>query len=294
MDVCLGRHPWTDYDINALGNVLDKEDNIHVKIFSAFLENDGFRNYFLNRHQDIFNTILEPNFLESALDELVDKLRPEMESHFDQWSDNDFENWESQRVEKIRNYISKRPEYSRNFLLDYFNLPNAFELTIPATENGQVNLNSLLGITDDFSGFYFCGNNIKLSVIPDAGYFFSHWKITANNHVTESYQYDLNISFCDDTKVSAIFKPISGANPFILAFEPTSKVISVHALIEQTSDQLFMSIYSVEGRLIGRIDIPKTVGFYEFNANIDIKGNYLLIVENENEVLQSKKITVVE
>jgi len=293
MDVCLGRHPWTDFDIDAFGLVFSNEDNIHVKIFNALLQNENFKNYFLNRHQDIFNTILKADHFESALDELINRLRPEMSQHFSRWPDRDFETWEDVRIEKIREYIMNRPKMARQFLSSYFSLDEYYELQIIDSEHGNIKLNSLDTLDQAFIGHYFCDIPIDLTARADDGYYFSHWEIESEGVLKLLNNVTLSMKFCGPTIVKPIYQSITDDESIKVTFDMESELLSIR-LLEAHSRNLILKIHNTNGQLVRSAELSNEAQYLEYAFRSGSSGVYIVSVLDGSTVLTSKRIIKVK
>ncbi len=209
MDIALGRHKWTLPSEDALLNKMTAfgDQNIFINTVNAFLANETFRNYFFNRHQDLYNTVLSTEEMLPAFDGFIPKIETEMQRHFKRWSTNNFTNWQKEEQTKIRNFISNRPAYTMQYFDDYFELGGLYELVLDSNQPDVTNfeLNSLKNLSTNFKGKYFKNIPIVLTANTTGNLYFSHWEIEQSGELTKNYSNLLQSKFNQDTKITAIY-----------------------------------------------------------------------------------------
>jgi len=171
-----GRWKWIQYDMETsfgiatalgpefaslgpyLNSVKAAVDGMIILGFEQFgphpllpklLQNDEFKNQFIQWFEDHLNSNLLPDTFHTILDEMVAELDPYMEEHRHRWPfvtemNNDW----TYNLDLVRDYFNKRPDYVRRHLAEQFyggtktqpedfkvhqNYPNPFnpETTIP-------------------------------------------------------------------------------------------------------------------------------------------------------------------
>ncbi len=114
------------------------EKNIDNTLFLKMLSVPEFRDRFLTRFGEIFQTLTTEKMLE-VLEPLVELITPEMELHWARWgefndkmvidevpvtADGAYRYWEK-RLDRLRNTLKKRPNLLWGMIQDEFNLTNA-------------------------------------------------------------------------------------------------------------------------------------------------------------------------
>ena len=221
-----------------------QDTNKHVNLFKALLENRSYKNHFLNRHADLLNTIFLPETFSQEVDITIAEIDVEMQRYFVEWGWPTHDIWINERVPRIYDYIEERPHYARNFLRQYFGLPNEVNLslqTFPAGA-GTIQINT---ITPDlpWEGIYFNGVPVTLTIQPNPGYVFSHW---ASRHTIDQQDASTSISynFETDDEIVAYFEHE----------EPLLTMTAVNPVQEKTL-QLFISLANVEALSFQLMDI---------------------------------------
>jgi len=119
-------------DLSYVSNISSTDTNLNkaTLIFRSLIKNDFYRNYFINRFSDILNTTYKSNLLISKINEIKEKIAPEMREHIERWSPQNeqflsfhpvysYYKWES-NVDKMRTFAEYRPYWVRNHIQDRF------------------------------------------------------------------------------------------------------------------------------------------------------------------------------
>ena len=157
-------------------NVSDSESLLwSTLMLRRMLENPAYRTQFINRFADLMNTVLLGQHIRERYEALADWIRPEIPNEQSRWGVTDPNRWEG-NLNIIRNFISGRPTNVRLQIVDYFNLPGEFFLTLQAPQGqGSIKLNSIVPDSLPWTGRYFQGVPVRLQAIPTPGYEFERW-----------------------------------------------------------------------------------------------------------------------
>ena len=251
MDIAMGRHGWSDYPINNFGNLINNyaDTNRHVNIFKAFLENETYQFYFVNRYADLLNTIFRPSIFSKEVDQTLAEIEPEMPQHFERWTWPGFDAWKNDRTQKLYDYLEQRPAYVREDLREYFDLPNEVTLQLKTypEDAGLIKMNTITPDKLPWDGIYFNGVPVTMTIIPAEGYTFDHWQSTytiINPDKNERIQYN----FEQDDEIVAYFSKEN--NGLILEAQLASKnELQIHLGLDKSENMAF-SIYDIQGRLL--------------------------------------------
>lgn len=253
LDNALGRYLWSEYDQENYANLLDKpsynDSNRHVNIFKAFLKNEDYKNYFLNRYADLLNTAFRPEILKHEIDRTLAELDPEMPLHFQRWPSTSYDEWKNEHSPALYEYIKERPHFARQHLMDYYELPNEIELTLSTypAEAGRIHINSITPEALPWDGIYFNGVPVSVRIEANAGYEFSHWQstytVTSPDEATS-----ITYNFEQDDELVAYFKNDREALEVSSYLSPNKELIVFLAL--QEASQLSFSIFDAQGRLL--------------------------------------------
>ncbi|MEX0685723.1 MAG: CotH kinase family protein [Balneolales bacterium] len=232
-----GRWRWLLFDVDyAMGlytnnfNVINRiADNSrwHATIVTNLLDNEQFKNRFINRIADHLNSAFTTNRVVLYIDSLGRALKPEMNEHLQRWNRLDsVEEWEA-NVEKMKEFAHVRPDIVRQHILDHFNIEKAIKLEVNISDPsaGSVRVNSMEisvdtpGIMPDlwpWDGIYFQNIPVTLEAEALPGYAFSHWE---GLEVEELKSPKITLSIADSAHVQAVFKSVEiepFPEPFVL------------------------------------------------------------------------------
>ncbi len=173
-------------------------------ILRSLLENDDFRNKFVNRFMDRLNTSFQKDVVLQKIDEFSATLRPEIGRHFKRWKLSP-KTYKS-HIKRMRKFAFERPTYMKAHLKEYFEAGAEVSLKINPTQGGDIVLNGNLKIRDQhFSGKYFDNIPITLQAVPDYGFKFSHWEgVSIENEDNNDLTFNLPNEGLD---VKAVFVP---------------------------------------------------------------------------------------
>jgi hypothetical protein len=156
--------------------------NPHLSIFWKGIQNDRFRNYFINRFADLMNTAYQPLRLQAIEDAMYRQTLPEMPNQFRRWGDpNDVPGQLAafgQNHQQFRDELACRPAYARDYIQSNFLLPKqvSIQLDVFPREAGQIHISTIRPETYPWQGIYFDGVPIRLEALAKPGYRFSHWE----------------------------------------------------------------------------------------------------------------------
>ncbi|HEX9252924.1 MAG TPA: CotH kinase family protein, partial [Ignavibacteriaceae bacterium] len=146
------------------------------------LENNSFKNDFINYFADLSNTNFKPVNVVNKINSMASVIEPEITRHAAKWNQFTYNQWLT-NVQNMRYFASHRPDYLRAFYLQKFNLTgtSVVNISISDTSMGSVKLNSLDITLPNWSGIYFL--NVPLNVIaqPREGYRFIGWSGSSNS-----------------------------------------------------------------------------------------------------------------
>ena len=177
------------------------------------VENNEFRNKFINRYADEMNTRYLPTNVTSHFIDVYENMYDEMENHIERWTES--EPWVSEEsvyqfVDNMNNFAANRQPEAKFHILNQFDLDSYHEIVLfnETPELGYVVLNNNLKIQDDeWSGDYFEDVPITLKAIAESGYEFSHW-----SGVINSTDLEIEINITENSEIEAHFINSSGLN----------------------------------------------------------------------------------
>ncbi|MEP7110952.1 MAG: CotH kinase family protein, partial [Ferruginibacter sp.] len=172
----------------AAGTRTDKNSATwSTEMLRKLLANTDFRNKFISRYADLFNT----TFLASNIDSVINYFRflvtPHIAEHIQRWRNPKTVSEWNDSVNSMIQYADQRPFYARQHLRAEFSLGNEQQLTIDVSDSarGFISVNSI-DITPAFpgvpkqaypwTGLYYPEVPVILIAKAKPGYRFTHWE----------------------------------------------------------------------------------------------------------------------
>jgi len=189
-DFCLGRWGYSYFNTLSFateaGNTDWPNPDWSTFLLRTLLQNDSFRNDFINRFADLLNTTFLPTRMQHLIVDLKNVISDEVRIHEKRWPNSIVDKWEN-HIQNMINYVNQRPDYQRKHICDYFGLTAQVDvqLDVDDPKNGYIRINSIdlkpetVGVdtlTYPWSGVYFAGVPITIEAKPAEGYVFSHWE----------------------------------------------------------------------------------------------------------------------
>ena len=250
LDLALGLRPWSRYDYDLFIEKMEKYQgtNRHINIFQALLTNEEFKNYFLNRHGDLFSTLFETETFQEELARSESEITNEVQNHFDRWPSTSYEEWQDVHMPVLYTHIERRPAFAYQYLIDFFGLNKTVDLGLHAAPliGGRININSISPESLPWQGTYFDGVPVKLTAVPELGYRFSHWESSAGT-LTDNTRSSVEINFAQAENITAHFVLAEDNDPYIEGVWWTGGSINARFGIIENSELEF-SVYDILGR----------------------------------------------
>lgn len=169
------------------------------------LENETFRNQFINRFSDQLNTALKPAVMKAKIQDIKVKIEPEIEEHMVRWkAPTSMASWQGS-VNEMLDFADFRPGYQWGHIKRHFQLQGEYQLSVDVSHpnHGHIRVNSLElkegteGLGENiypWSGKYFQGLPIEVEAIPAEGYFFVGWEGSASTSSNITIEPTANLS----------------------------------------------------------------------------------------------------
>jgi hypothetical protein len=233
--------------------------NPHSVMLRGLLDNTEFRHYFVNRYADLMNTIFLPSEMEARANGLHDEMLPEMARHFTKWGttsslwggfigrSTDVPSWENQ-IDSLLQWSTERISYARDQVENEFNLVKQVDVTLAVEPEGAgtIKISTITPETLPWTGVYFDGVPVTMTVTENPGYSFKHWK--SNYLVSTPYtNKSLTINISSDDTFTAHFEVLEDdfsayPNPF------NDEITFTYTLPEDK--QVSVKIFNSMGQLV--------------------------------------------
>ncbi len=255
-------------------------------LLRSFLENETFRNNFINRFADQINTAFRPERVHNIINNMAEMVEPEIAEQIERWKRPGWgwvSVWEND-VNVMRNFVNARPQYMRGHIREYFNIQSEVELTVNVSDpsTGCVYVNSIEispstpGIDPEpypWTGIYFHNIPVTLKAKAYPGYKFSYW---------EGYDGDINaaeieLPMTEAAALTAVFEKDDEAD---LIPEPFKLADGVYVFEEWSSDvpagvypnnMVFVYMNEMEPGLDAEVE-DLTFGVYNLDSRTRING----------------------
>ena len=235
------------------------------------LENEGFRDEFLQRFASHMNITYDQNRVIGFIDSLQQNIAAEMPRHRQRWGAPSEATWESE-IELTRVFARRRRDYMIDDMFNYFNLTGMDNLTINITGGGQVLANGVTVPSPAYSGPYFSEIPIRLEARPDAGYKFTGWQELGLSNAQTT------VTLTSDLTITAVFEP-ADLPPEIVINEIHYNPSSIQG---EDDDYEFLELFNNSGSSVDLSGFTFSDGFdFTFPASTSIAdGEVILLAKN--------------
>lgn len=193
--------------------------NWSVRLFKNLLDNNEFKNEFIQRYAWHINTTFAPDRLVGIIDSMSSAIAPEIPRHIERWGgkiDPNFseswpilptissvEFWKAE-VDTMKIFANLRPNNTRENFINKFALSGYSSISINSNIRNAGELKILnYSIQDsNYSGIYFNDVPLTLKAKAFVGYRFSHWNIDNSEYYTN----DVEVILSNDTEIVAYFE----------------------------------------------------------------------------------------
>jgi len=159
-------------------------------ILRNLLENEEFKNQFINTFADHLNTSFKPEFVKKRIVEFKNLLEPEIDEHTSRWRP--WPNWK-RNVDALFEFAEKRPDAQREHIISFFNLEGISNISLDVSnkQHGYIRINSIdindktPGVEETvypWTGRYFTGISLYITAVPLDGYKFVRWEGDVNEN----------------------------------------------------------------------------------------------------------------
>jgi len=270
---------------NTLGRMLDlggynwPTPDWSTLLFRRLVENDEWRDNFINRLADQINVLYTPDRINDRIDEFVATYDSEIQQHHDRWTDG-YQVW-PQHVQKLRNFANARTNVVRNNVISEFSNVNGtanITINLNPSNRGEVDWSTITidGSDSGWSGTYFRGVQVPVRAYPDRGYILNSWSggLSGNNP-------NASKNLTGNTNITANFIKGSTSTQSIVINE-----INYNSPDGQESGD-WVELYNPNGSTVnisGWYFEDEGGSFFGIPAGTTLSpGEYLVLVEDEDQ-----------
>lgn len=275
-----GASPNDDY-INSAGG----DPFLTDQLWDAIKQNPEFRTYFINRYADLINTEYQIENVTSKAYEMRDEVAPVFQRHAQRWGTDG--NALNGTLEGRLDWAEQRVQGARNVVENHFNLPYQVDITLnvlPAGA-GRIHISTIEPNDDEYpwTGVYFNGNPVKISVVENPGYTFSHWLANDYFNVNNPTREHI-INFDEDLTFTAVFTGSAVPNAIAVTemmFDPDSQNGSGDWLEIKNNADVAVDVSH------WYIKDANYFNVYEFPENTFLEANSIYVIASDVEAFQN-------
>ncbi len=292
LDISLGNNGWAPASFDVLGRIMGSygDTSRHVQIFRSLLQNQNFREYYINRYADLVNTLFSTQNMQQHIIATRENLYNEMPRHFLKWG-NDMAGWDQEIFGVVMPYIEERPAYAMQQVKDVFGLNaiNEIELDVWPPMAGDIRINTITPGPLPWKGNYFDGNPVTVTVLPNDGFTFVRW-VTEGLKIEDDHSPQAKFNPDAPARVIAYFST-SDDDDALMIYPNPSRTTSTLGFIAENSGSLSIHLCDAAGRII--LELPETVaqsGLNQFTIELTHlpKGLYFVYLNTAGKTKRSK------
>ena len=189
----------SNYGEDTLSVVFDKEhwqyEKIPNQLLINFLQNQEFKNYFINALSDVRNIDFDLKRVNRTIDEMRNTLNPLMKDYYDRFGTKGFiveEKYKrlNNQINIFKNWLNGRHAIFMDQIAKNFDLQPAVKVTIDSSsfKKGGFAVNDGWKIFDKkYNGEYFRENILYITAKPSTGRKLNYWKLKNCTFANEKY-----------------------------------------------------------------------------------------------------------
>lgn len=187
-----------------------KDETWPTAIINTLLDNNEFKNKFINRYADLLNTNFSEQNVLNRINSLEKEYEPEIPMHISKWGGKldkgrkpafeTVEKWK-ENIQVLRDFALNRPTYARQNVLSKFNLSGTYKIRLETTDikGGYIKINTIDTVNNITNNelIYFNDIPLKLTAVPDFGWKFVGWgtdTLPSEKNVTITTSNDIHLN----------------------------------------------------------------------------------------------------
>jgi CotH kinase protein/Lamin Tail Domain/Fn3 associated/Secretion system C-terminal sorting domain len=209
-DLGFGAHSYGQYDSNSLENATSPVKTYYANpewstfLLRNLLENEGFKEQFIQRFASHLNITFEPSRVLGLIDSLKNNLEMDMPRHIQKWPQStSFNDGWTYHINKMKEFASLRPGYVLDHLSGKFNVNDTTRLHVHNSDisMGNIYIGGVKLPQEDYEGVYFTDVALECKAVPKPGYIFIGWQGDV-----ESTDEIIKIVLNSESNLNAIFR----------------------------------------------------------------------------------------
>ncbi len=264
-------------------------------LFRKLLENESFKNEFLQRYAYYMSTTFHPDRLKHFIDSLKANIEPEIPRHIERWGGqtvpnpeswikptfNSIEEWVN-NINEMRVFSDERPAYAIQHLTNSFDLNGmaCLNITSDNPDAGIIKIYNKKIPVQEYQGDYFIDIPLKIKAISYLGYEFLYWKATqAGEAPVIYYTPEIDIELAKDLTLTAYFEETVIDTPAIIINE-----INYHSS-ELVNPEDWVELYNRRDETVDltgwKFKDENDDHVFLFPGGIEIEANEYLVLCND-------------
>jgi len=303
IDLELSMQPngWTSCTDNHINYMLGQSTSLpYINIWLKSIQNETYKNYFINRFADLMNTSYRTEALLARENTFFESMVTEMPNEFARWGD------PNNIAGQMQNFVTNHQTFQEQLacrstevfqhLKNGFNLVKTVEVSLAVypDSSGEIALNTIQPSNYPWTGTYFDGVPIQLVPVAKPGYFFSHWE--PNAFISDTLQDSLTVNVSTiQSNFTAIFKliPLPPDGPdihFSVAPNPSNGTFVLSHDNKTQAQGCRYEIYDLSGRIITQGTVNNTALETPIFIPDMRSAVYILRIQKNEEVLSTFKV----
>lgn len=303
LELALAPNSWTDCYMDHIDFLQNQDpNNPYVNVWLRSMQNDRFRNYFINRFADQMNSVYRPERLVAMENAIFEQTVGEMPNQFQRWGD-PF-NVPAQVTAFYENHLTFQGELIcrgpqvRDDIQNNLGLPRQVNVTLDTepAEAGTIRISTLEPETYPWSGVYFDGVPVGIEAVAAPGFRFSHWK--PNPLLNDTLQ----PGFLDTLQADALmFKAVFEALPSALEdnepglgarLYPSPATLVAQLIVPEAAakEQWRWSMLDMQGRILQRGAFPTGQTSVSLDLAQLAEGLYLVRIDHPSGQSQTFRL----
>ena len=182
------------------------------RLIRALLQNEQFKNEFIQRMAGFMNTVFHPVRVKNILDSISNEVGREIPRHTQRWGRPSAIEYDYQTNSKMPRWAETRPDSMRLFMRYKFGISGHQTLSVHVNDPAKGGVQAAgVNLPDQFSGLYFRNVPLRMHAVPKPGYVFSHWEGSSSSSSRTIYL-DMNA----DQSLTAVFEAAAPAENIYL------------------------------------------------------------------------------
>ncbi len=206
MDLDMGASFGAGPEHNFMGHAFNRGTGwILTKLMTSLLQNDGFKQEFVERFVYIVDNVFTPEITIPVMESMAEEIEAAMELNVARWPQNTMNNWKIE-IQKIRSFLNNRGRYVKNHVYNFFGIhPKEVSYVFDKNKvsldvNGQ-------NVPEGYTTEVEAASSLNLSVTTKSGYDFVSINVIDANGNQKTYAHPkTTVSLSGKTSIIVLAK----------------------------------------------------------------------------------------